>query len=214
MVQQGARADRGRSFPAVAVAATSVTAVALVLPEAPQHNTILDPATRLAAAALPFDSTLQQLAIDATDVALPPAASAISDGIIAIYLTLDEWLQYGVDLLSWALRWIPFGGLLAAQLNMFYDLGESIVRSLVFNTAYVLDGTESFGEALSNIGSATADAFNTFVNDQVAWFHGLLPPVPPLAAVDAALPDPDLLWNGTPADLVTGLEAILLALTP
>lgn len=214
MVQQGARADRGHSIPAVMVAAASIAAVVLAPLPAPQHDTMSHRATQLAAAALPVDLDLGALAADATGMALPPAASAISDGIIAVYLTVEDWVQYGVSLLSWALRWVRFGGLLAAQLSMFYDLGESIVRSLVFNTAYFLDGTESFGEALSNIGSATADAFSTFVNDQIAWFHSLLPPVPPLAAVDAALPIVDALPDGTPTDLVAGLDGILLGLGP
>lgn len=220
MVQQGARADRGRSCPAVAIAAAGVAAIVLSPLPAPHHNAVIDPAARLTAAALPLDLDLGQLAVDAAGAGLPPAASAISDGIIGIYLTLEEWLQYGVNLLSWALRWVPFGGLLASQLNMFYDLGESIVRSLVFNTAYFLDGTESFGEALSNIGSATGTAFTTFVTDQIAWLHSLVPPLPPLAAVDV-LPNPDALLDigefpdpGTPTDLATELDGILLGLAP
>ncbi|HEU4363280.1 MAG TPA: hypothetical protein VFR27_17485, partial [Mycobacterium sp.] len=157
---------------------------------------------------------------DIVGAALPDATAAaglsISDGIIGVYLTVEQWVQYGVDLLAWALRWVPFGGLLASQLNMFYDLGESIVRSMVFNTAYFLDGTVGFTEALSNIGSATSAAFTTFVNDQIAWVHGLLPPPPP---ADALVPDPAALPDvgGLPdpsasTDLVAELDGILLGL--
>lgn len=217
MVQQGARPASGRSVLAVALTA------AVTLVPAPHRGTISDPPTRLSAAVLPFDLGLQSPVDDIVGAALPDttatAGSSIGDGIIGVYLTLEQWVQYGVDLLSWALRWVPFGGLLAAQLNMFYALGESIVRSMVFNTAYFLDGTVDFTGALSDIGSATSAAFTTFVNDQIAWVQHLLPPLPPPA--DAPVPNPEALLNlgglpdpDTPMNAVAELDGILLGLTP
>ena len=62
----------------------------------------------------------------------------------------------------------------------FYELGEPIVQSLLFNTIDFLSGTVSFGEALSNVATATADAFSTFVNTEINWVLSFLPPLPPL----------------------------------
>ncbi len=197
MIQQGAGTVLGRSFIAVAVTG----AVVLAPPGTAHQAAVTDPAARLTAAVLPAGPDFQQLAGQVTDVA---PASALGDGIIGLYLTLEEWVQYGVDLVSWALRWVPFGGLLASQLNMFYNLGESIVSSLVFNTAYLLDGTVGFGEALSNVGSATVAAFTTFVDAQISWFVHLLPPLPPLPGLEA-VPVPD-----TVADILPELDGILL----
>ncbi|HEU4361242.1 MAG TPA: hypothetical protein VFR27_06990, partial [Mycobacterium sp.] len=103
MVQQGARAVSGPSVLAVALTA------AVTLVSTPQHSTVSDPPTRLSAAVLPFDLGLQSPAIDdIVGAALPDATAAaglsISDGIIGVYLTVEQWVQYGVDLLAWALR--------------------------------------------------------------------------------------------------------------
>lgn len=187
----------------------------------PQYNSIVAPAARLAAAIQPFDPDRYLPATDVVATALADATGAaapsVSDGIIGVYLTIEQWVQYGVDFLSWALRWVPFGGLLASQLNMVYDLGESIVRSMVFNTAYFLDGTVGFGEALSNIGSATSDAFSTFVNAQAAWVQGLLPPRPP--AADALVIDPGVVLSDPgvptdPTDLAADFDGIALSVMP
>lgn len=210
MVALDARTDAGRSRLALPVAVVSVAAV-VAAPTLTPHPGVDRPA-QLAAAALPVE-----MAADLTDVALP-ATFSISDAIIGAYLTVEKWVQYGVDLLSWALRWLPFGGLLAAQLNIFYDFGESIVSSVVFNTAYLLDGTVGFGEALSNIGSATATAFSTLIDDQLAWVRGLFPPLPPLAA---EIPDAATVFDiggftdpGALTGLLPDLAEIVAGATP
>lgn len=177
-MMQGVRVT-GRSVLATAVAVAGVAAAGPA-PSASASQAI--PAIGLTGAALPVDP-----ATDVAELALP-AASSIGDLLIGAYLTIEPWVDYGVELISWALRWLPFGGLLASQLNMFYDLGESVVSAVVFNTGYLLNGTVSFTEALGNIGAATAAAFDTFIDDQIAWLRGLLPPWPPLpSAADAAL---------------------------
>ena len=108
------------------------------------------------------------------------AAGSIGGAIEALYLAIEPWVQYGFDLVSYAVGFVPFVGVLAPQIMFFYDLGEPIVQSLLFNTIDFLSGTVSFGEALSNFATATADAFSTFVNTEINWVLSFLPPLPPL----------------------------------
>jgi hypothetical protein len=48
---------------------------------------------------------------------------------------------------------------------------------LVFNTADLIGGTITFAQALSNISTATTDAFNAFINTETGWIEGMLPPL-------------------------------------
>ncbi|MGH3564173.1 MAG: hypothetical protein ACRDTN_20950 [Mycobacterium sp.] len=215
MFREEARAVSGRSFLVAGVAAVSAAAVALAPSVTPRPAAIPEPAAQLTAAVLPLDP------LDLPGLA--GAASSIGGGINDLYLALEQWAQYGVNLLSWAVGWVPFVGVLAPQLNFFYDLGESIVQSMVFNAADLLDGTIDFAQALSNIGDDTTTAFNAFINTETNWLQSLLPPFPPLAAnptelVDGAAaldPGPDgLLDLGAPADLTPELGGVLLSLVP
>ena len=180
---------------------TAVCATAVVLTAAPPPPLMpgRDLPTRLTAvAALPFDSDLADLAGAAA------ATSPIGAGIENAYLALEPFVQYGAELLRWAVGWVPFVGLLAPQITFFYDFGESITRSLLFNTIELLDGTSSFGAALSMIGSDVGAAFSTLVQTQQAWIQGLLPPLPPFPTFPtAAALDGDL----TP-DLAAGTAAL------
>ena len=215
MLQQAART--------VTVVTVAAVGAATLTAPVPRATPAVSAVTRLAAAATTLDVDTPQVPVDLLAGTLPladvPAVAALGDGIIGIYLTLEDWVSYGVSLLTWALRWLPFGGLLAAQLNMFYELGESVVRSLVFNTAYLLDGTVDLGEALSNIAGATSAAVSTFIDNEISWFQHLLPPLPPLAAVaalplgseaflDGVLPEPP-----TAIDPLPDLPALLSGLT-
>ncbi|PQM48671.1 hypothetical protein C1Y40_01114 [Mycobacterium talmoniae] len=118
---------------------------------------------------------------DAAITAPASIATSIGDAIENLYLTVEPWVRYGVTVAQWAVGWVPFVGLLAPQLTIFYDLGESVVQSGLFNTIDVLDGSVGFFQGLSNFGADTAAAFNTFITDQINWVLHFLPPFPPLA---------------------------------
>ncbi len=178
MLHASAAVRSGRSFLAAGTTAASVVAVMAAAPLTPQP--VADPPLLLSAVALPFDVAPLDF--------VGTAASSIDGGIESLYLALEPWAQYGANLLSWAVGWVPFLGVFAPQINFFYDLGEAVTRSLVFNTAELLDGTISFGQALSNIGSDATAAVNTFFVTQVNWLQSLLPPPPPFA--DATAVDP------------------------
>lgn len=116
----------------------------------------------------------------ATGNFLAPVAAAIQ----SIYSGVEPWVRYGVNLVAWDAGWVPLVGLLAPQINIFYDLGESIVESLLFNTTDFLAGLVGFGEGLSKIATATVQAIHTFITAEIDW---LLPPLPPFGLGAAGL---------------------------
>lgn len=123
----------------------------------------------------------------ATGAAAVPAANAlvgIGNAIEAAYLAIEPWVQYGFNLASWAIGYLPLAGLLAPQINFLYYLFEPIVQSVLFNTIDFIDGTVGFTQGLSNIWSATTASINQFINTEINWVLGFLPPLPPIG-VDA-----------------------------
>jgi hypothetical protein len=61
-------------------------------------------------------------------------------------------VRYGFELATYGVGWIPFVGWLAPQIMIFYNFGERIVRSLVFNSADWLWGPLPFFEGLDRMG--------------------------------------------------------------
>jgi hypothetical protein len=163
------------TFPVVVASAAT-----LVLSPAVVTGTAASPAVQLSSAAVLGSDLLDPAAL---------AAQSLGADIEAFYNAVEPWAAYGVEFVSWAVGWVPVAGLLAPQLIFGYDLGESITQSLVFNTADLVDGTITFAQALSNISTATTDAFNAFVNTEIGWIEGMLPPLPPLGVDPPALAD-------------------------
>ncbi|OSC40073.1 PE family protein [Mycobacterium decipiens] len=127
-------------------------------------------------------SALLPRAGTAAAAALPALAlGSIGNEIKYLYNALEPWVQYGFNLTAWAVGWLPYVGILAPQINFFYFLGEPIVQSVLFNTIDFLDGTVTFSQALNNIGTATTASINQFINTEINWIRGFLPPFPPVS---------------------------------
>ena len=94
-------------------------------------------------------------------------------------------MRYAFDWIRWGVGWIPFVGWLSPQVTIFYNFGERIVRSLVFNSADWLWGPLPFFEGLGNIAEDSWDALVQLGIDQ--WNFWGLPPLP-FAARQAELP--------------------------
>ena len=112
-----------------------------------------------------------------------PAPGSIGSSIKDIYNSVEFWVDYGFEVGAWAFGWIPYIGWLAPQIwPIGYNLGESIVRSIVFNIADWLDGNVSFGEGLVNVGE---DTIRAFINFGIAEWNFWLPslPIPPLPGI-------------------------------
>jgi PE family len=119
----------------------------------------------------------------ATGAALVPAANAlvsVGDAIESAYLAIEPWVQYGFNLAAYAAGWLPYVGWLAPQINFFYYLFEPIVQSALFNTIDFIDGTISFTQGLTNFWAATTASVTQFINTEINWVLGFLPPLPPI----------------------------------
>ncbi|ORC74836.1 PE family protein, partial [Mycobacterium tuberculosis] len=109
------------------------------------------------------------------------AAESIGNAIKNLYNAVEPWVQYGFNLTAWAVGWLPYIGILAPQINFFYYLGEPIVQAVLFNAIDFVDGTVTFSQALTNIETATAASINQFINTEINWIRGFLPPLPPIS---------------------------------
>jgi len=123
---------------------------------------------------------LPRLLSSMTNAAGAPAAfGSIATAIENAYLFVEPYVQYGFELLAWAAGYVlPFG--LANQINIFYNLIEPIVQSGLFNILDWLSGMISFSQGLHNFFAATASSINYFIQTEINWFRGFLPPLPPL----------------------------------
>lgn len=118
----------------------------------------------------------------AAAAALPAlAAESIGNAIKNLYNAVEPWVQYGFNFTAWAVGWLPYIGILAPQINFFYYLGEPIVQAVLFNAIDFVDGTVTFSQALTNIETATAASINQFINTEINWIRGFLPPLPPIS---------------------------------
>ena len=116
-----------------------------------------------------------------TNAAVVPAASgSIGDAIKAGYLVIEPYVQYGFELAAYAVGYVPYLGWLAPQIYFFYDLFEPMVQAALFNTIDVLQGTITFTQGLSNFWDTTTASINQFIQTEINWALGFLPPLPPL----------------------------------
>jgi hypothetical protein len=96
------------------------------------------------------------------------------------YNFAEPYVQYGFNLAAYAAGWLPYVGILAPQINFFYDLFEPMVQSGLFNTLDWLSGTISFSQGLSNFWATTTASINQFLSTEYYWFWSFFPPLPPL----------------------------------
>jgi hypothetical protein len=111
---------------------------------------------------------------------VPAASGSIGDAIKAGYLLIEPYVQYGFNLAAYAAGFVPYVGYLAQQINIFYYLFEPIVQSGLFNTIDFLQGAVTFSQGLSNFFGATTASINQFIQNEIYWALGFLPPLPPL----------------------------------
>ncbi|HYB38619.1 MAG TPA: hypothetical protein VEF72_24765 [Mycobacterium sp.] len=211
-----------RSFFMSGVAAVGATAIALAPAVTPPVVEIPDSAAvHLSAAVEPLIPDL----LDSALVSIPQLPSAVADAAIfapaaiadptiggaieSLYLAVEPWVAYVFDLAAYVVGFVPYVGVLAPQITFVYDLVESIVRSFLcvygceYNFIDFLNGTVSFGGALSIVATAIADAFSTFIHTEINWLLGFLPPLPPLPPLpDVAAAAAD----NAPVEMATALQ--------
>lgn len=118
-----------------------------------------------------------------TNAAAVTAANAfapIGAAIESAYLALEPWVQYGFQLASYAAGWVPWiGWIVGPQIMFFYNLFEPMVQSGLFNILDWLGGSITFVQGLNNFVTATTASINYFIQTEINWFLGFLPPLPP-----------------------------------
>ncbi|MDG5484874.1 hypothetical protein [Mycolicibacterium gadium] len=124
----------------------------------------------------------------------PPVVggNSIDSAIKNIYNAIEPWVEWGFDVAAYAVGWVPYVGWLAPQIEIFYNFGERIVRSITFNVADWLGGNISFGDGLGNVVVDTINSFIYLANDQLAFWLPPLPPIPPIGPLAAEDVDAEL----------------------
>jgi hypothetical protein len=107
-------------------------------------------------------------------------AGSIATSIENFYNVVEPYVAYAFDLASYLVRYLPWVGFLAPQINYIYYLFEPIVQSALFNTLDWLSGTISFTEGLSNFWATTTASINQFIYTEINWVRSFFPPLPPL----------------------------------
>lgn len=119
-----------------------------------------------------------------TNAAAVTAANAfapIGAAIESAYLAIEPWVQYGFELASYAAGWVPWiGWIVGPQIMFFYNLFEPMVQSGLFNILDWLGGSITFAQGLNNFAAATSASINYFIQTEINWFLGFLPPLPPI----------------------------------
>ncbi|OBG27878.1 PE family protein [Mycobacterium sp. 852002-51057_SCH5723018] len=111
------------------------------------------------------------------------ASAAFGDTIKNSYTYFEPYVRYGFELAQYAVGYLPYVGFLAPQVLFFYDLIEPMVQSGLFNLLDWLGGSITFVQGLNNFFTATAASINQFINTEINWALGFLPPLPPLPPI-------------------------------
>jgi hypothetical protein len=127
---------------------------------------------------------LPRLLSSMTNAAAAPAAgNSIGTAIENLYLRVEPFVQYGFELAAYVVGFVPWIGILAPQINFFYNLIEPIVQSGLFNIVDWLSRMITFSQGLSNFFAATTSSINAFIQTEINWFLSFLPPLPPLPPI-------------------------------
>ena len=130
-----------------------------------------------------------------------PIAPNLADTIDGIYIAVEPWVQYGFEVATAVVRWIPYVGWFAGLIMDGYFFGESLVASGVFNFTDWLRGDGGVVENLVDFGIDVGLAFVWLGIDALDSFIPLppfccYPPRPPVQGPfsgfdDALGPDGD-----------------------
>lgn len=191
-----------RSFLTVGMAALTAGAVAVAPVHTPAPEALTTATVRLSAAVQPLlqpvtaaAAVLGQVSAPApapTAAATPtPQASATannaaSNAIINLYNFAEPWVQWGFAVGAWALSYVPIAGYFAQQVNIAYATGEPIVGSWVYSLAALLDG--QIGQIPQILVAGVQQAVNNFIQGEIQWISGYLPPLPPFPPLAATAP--------------------------
>jgi hypothetical protein len=144
--------------------------------------------------------------------AAPVPLNAASDWIVSAYQFIQPWVTYGVQVADYVLGFIPFGYLIADQVNIVYynlvvPISDSIVYGLVVPVVNDPLNLASYVNGLVAVGQASIKALINFGIAEFNNFFGwLIPPLPPLPLAAAR--------TGSPVEATTLAAGLDPAITP
>ena len=140
------------------------------------------PALAAPVALAPSMPRVATVAIDLSayvDAAVAGATPSGGDLIINAYNTVQPWVAYGVELVTWGTEYLPWPvSLVAPQANILYSGWQPFAQSLVYSLAYLVDGQYTLIGPTLTYGVQTG--VNNLVQGEVQWMLSFLPPLPPL----------------------------------
>jgi hypothetical protein len=140
-----------------------------------------------------------------------PIAPQLADDIDNLYLEIEPWVQYGFEVATAAIAWVPYVGFLSGLIMDGYFFGESIVASAVFNFTDFLRGDGGIIENLADFGVDVGLAFVWLGLDTLSTFVPLppcdcYPPRPPVQGPFLALDTLTTLMKPAAKAAVQGIE--------
>src|SRR5262245_11589874 len=179
------------------VAASAVVLASSVSPPAP--TSVASPALRLSAAVQPLTTSSDNIPSLADEIRMgivpslgapvptpnipgpSPAPTDFNSLIKNTYNAIEPWVQWGFELVTYGVGWIPWVGWLAPQIMIFYFFGERIARSDVWNLDDWLWGSLPFVQGWLNNFSDKWDAVVQLgIDEWNFWLPNIqLPPLPP-----------------------------------
>jgi hypothetical protein len=177
-----------RSMLTAGVAAVTASAVVFAPTIAPPSAPLPDvPAAgvRLSAAVQPIVPHSGVMANVATAAASPVVAAAAAstlatsgNAIMNFYYSAEPWVQYGFELATWAVGYVPIAGYFSGLIMVAYYTGEPIVQSFFQSAQYLVDG--NWAAIPNTLVNGFIQGGQQFVQQGLNWILGYFPPFPPL----------------------------------
>ncbi len=108
-----------------------------------------------------------------------PTGDSAGDWIINTYNAVEPWVDYGVELVSWAFSWLPWPiGLIGPQADILYSGWQPIGQSLAYSAAYLLD--RQFELIVPTLVNGVKTGISNLVQNEIQWVLSFFPPLPPI----------------------------------
>lgn len=115
----------------------------------------------------------------------PAVQNVASDFIVNAWNNAVPWINYGVEFADYALQFVPFGYLLADQINIFYysffPIADSFVLDLVAPVVNAPLDLAAWINGFTDVATVTVNSLINFAINEFNYFFGwLIPPIPPI----------------------------------
>jgi hypothetical protein len=105
-------------------------------------------------------------------------ASWNGNAIMNFYFAVEPWVQYGFELATYAVGFVPIASFFSPLIMVAFSTGEPIVQSLFQSAQYLVDGNWT---AIPNtLVNGFVQGGANLVNYTLNWIFGYLPPLPPI----------------------------------